>query len=282
MAWIKFEKDLQIDPRVLRMAKALDRRMTVFGPGVDEFDPCNAMALPAVTLVCGALVRLWCLADSHVGDDDVLDLSASDVDEFLGIPGFCELMPADWLIADGDRVKLPGFQAHNGSAAKKRAVTQKRVAAHRSRNAASVTRLDQTRPDQTRPENSTAAAPPNAGPDPDWFVEFRGQYPKRSGDPNWRGALRAAQARIQEGHQPQEFVDGARRYAKFLAATGKLGTEYVQQASRFLGPSKPFALPWDPPVSAGPTAGSAQLSAVDRVRQATGVDLRALTGARNG
>lgn len=97
-------------------------------------------------------------------------------------------------------------------------------------------------------DHCTAAAPPDDD-DPQWFAEFRGQYPKRGGDPNWRGALRAAQARIREGHRPEEFVDGARRYAKFLAATGRLGTEFVQQASRFLGPGKPFALPWDPPAT---------------------------------
>jgi hypothetical protein len=154
--WIKFEKDLQIDPRVLRMAKAIDRGLVLFRSDEPDLDPCNAAALPAVTLVCGALVRLWCLADSHVGEDDILDLSAGDVDEFLGIPGFCALMPSSWLSVDGDRVKLPGFHRHNGTQAKKRAVTQERVKRHRVRNAASVTRPDQDQ-DQTKTKKNDDA-----------------------------------------------------------------------------------------------------------------------------
>lgn len=108
--------------------------------------------------------------------------------------------------------------------------------------------------DRKGEESCTAAAPPDDDPKPAWFAEFRAQYPRRGGDPNWRGALRAGQARIREGHRPDELVDGARRYARFIAATGKVGTEFVQQASRFLGPGKPFALPWEPPVE--PTGAS--------------------------
>jgi hypothetical protein len=190
MAWIKFEKDLPGDPRVLRMAKTLCRSGT-----------CNAEALQgsgwAVTLVCGALVRLWCLADSHVGEDDILDLSAADVDEFLGLPGFCELMPADWLIADGDRVKLPGFHAHNGTAAKKRAVTQKRVSRHRSRNAESVTRpRPRPRPDPDQKKETLSAAP-TAG-EPDLVEEVFNHWRTTHGheraqlDPKRRKVIRAA------------------------------------------------------------------------------------------
>ena len=161
--WIKFEKDLQIDPRVLRMAKALDRRLTLFDGPQSDYDPCNAAALPAVTLVCGALVRLWSLADSHVGEDDVLDLSADEVDDYIGIPGFCQIMPADWMQVGDGVVKLPGFHAHNGTAAKKRAVTQNRVAAHRTRNAESVTR-PRPRPDQDQTNRGGGVAAVPAAP----------------------------------------------------------------------------------------------------------------------
>lgn len=151
MAWIKFEKDLQTDPRVLRMARAVQCNAAAL-PG------CNASALHAVTLVCGALVRLWCLADTHVAEDDILDLPAAEIDAIIGIPGFCATMPSDWFEDLGERVKLPDFHKHNGTEAKKKAVTQKRVERHRTRNAPalhggngkSVTR---PRPDQTRPDH---------------------------------------------------------------------------------------------------------------------------------
>lgn len=139
MAWIKFEKDLLTDPRVLRIAKTLEQQFTL-GENTDNWPPealagpCNASALPSVTLVCGALVRIWCLADTHVGADDVLPLGIDELDEHIGIPGFCELLPEDWLVSiDEKSVKLPDFHAHNGTEAKKKAVTQKRVARHRNR-----------------------------------------------------------------------------------------------------------------------------------------------------
>lgn len=91
--------------------------------------------------------------------------------------------------------------------------------------------------------------------DPSWFAEFKSLYPKRSGDPNWRGAVRAAHARGVDGHKPAEFLEGARRYHEFCRITGKIGTEYVMQASRFLGPSKPFTERWDPPAGPAPRVG---------------------------
>jgi hypothetical protein len=83
--------------------------------------------------------------------------------------------------------------------------------------------------------------------DPEWLLDFKLAYPERAGDPKWRSAVKAASARLDEGHTTQEFIDGAKRYATFCEATGKVGTEYVKQASTFLGPDKPFLLPWKPP-----------------------------------
>lgn len=165
--WIKIEKALETDPRVLRMAKELDRRLLLFTTGTD-LDPCNASALPGVTLVCGALTRLWMYADSHIREDDTLDLGVRELDEWLGIDGFCATMPDDWLREIDDRtVELPGFQEHNGVEARRRALTQKRVATHRAREKHTVVTPrnapalpDQTRPDldQTRPIQAHAPA----------------------------------------------------------------------------------------------------------------------------
>lgn len=83
--------------------------------------------------------------------------------------------------------------------------------------------------------------------DPQWWLDFRLAYPNRAGDQGWRKAQKAAHARQTEGHDPAEFIAGAKRYAAFCEATGKIGTEYVKQAASFLGPDKPFLQPWDPP-----------------------------------
>lgn len=110
----------------------------------------------------------------------------------------------------------------------------------------------------------TAAAPPTRETEPAWQVEFRRIYPKRSGDPNWRGAWRAASARIAEGHTVAEFLAGAGRYAEFCRATGKERSEFVQQASRFLGPGKPFLEPWTLPPTKAEAAQDANLDASRR------------------
>lgn len=140
--WIKFEKSLRTDPRTLRMARALvtQERYT---------------SVLAVTLVVGALVQLWAYMDDHGREDNTLDLSADELDELVGLPGFARLMPSDWLVAlDDGRVELPCFQEHNGAEAKKRALTAKRVERHRAPRETQPQRISVTSalPDQTRPD----------------------------------------------------------------------------------------------------------------------------------
>ena len=95
------------------------------------------------------------------------------------------------------------------------------------------------------PKNPTARK--TAPPDPEWLSKFKDIYPNRAGDQGWRKALRAANSRMAEGHTPNEFLAGAARYADYCRATATEHTEFVKQASTFLGPDKPFALPWIPP-----------------------------------
>ena len=52
---------------------------------------------------------------------------------------------------------------------------------------------------------------------------------------------------IFEGHTEEELLAGVRRYAVFVRATGKEGTEYVKQAATFFGPNKAFLERWTLP-----------------------------------
>ena len=99
---------------------------------------------------------------------------------------------------------------------------------------------------------------------PDWFAQFRDLYPERAGDQGWQRALKAANARMTEGHTPDEFIEGAMRYRAFCEATGKLGTEYVKQAASFLGPDKAFALLWALPKTKAETQQDANVLAVQQ------------------
>lgn len=124
--WIKVEKDLVTDPRFLRLAKSI---------GNADVTHERSSHARAVTQALGCLTFLWIYADTHVRDDDTLDLGVDEINEIVGVEGFAQAMPEDWLeVLDAHRVKLPGFHAHNGTEAKKRALTQKRVARHRIRS----------------------------------------------------------------------------------------------------------------------------------------------------
>jgi hypothetical protein len=130
----------------------------------------------------------------------------------------------------------------------------------------------QSREDRTAaepPENSPKPRKKNKPPEPEWFAQFRMLYPPRSGDQPIPAALRAANARLSEGHTPDDFLAGARRYAEFCAATGKIGTEYVQQWARFLGPGKPFLQPWTPPATKADARLASNLSAAEEFMRRT-------------
>lgn len=272
--WIKVEKDLKDDPRVIRMSRALCNADVT----LQRFSS-NAL----VTLALGGLTQLWFYADTHIRDDDVLDLGIDDIDEIVGIKGFCQILPSDWLqVLDTNHVKLPGFHAHNGTQAKKKALTQKRVEKHResvthksvSKKRTSVTNAlpDQTRPDldqtETQEEPTMVAARP-LRPDPPEFLRFKATYPYRAGSQPWPRALQAITARLREGHSWAEILDGATRYAEFCLATGKVGTEHVQQAARFCGPGKEFLQPWTLPSTKADVRLAGNLSAADEFMRRT-------------
>ena len=111
---------------------------------------------------------------------------------------------------------------------------------------------------------STAAAPPCEPPE---FAELKSIYPRRAGSEPWSLALKAATARLREGHTWAEILEGARRYAAFIRATGAERTQHVLQAKTFCGPSKRFLEPFDLPATKADTRLAANLSAVDQARQ---------------
>ena len=66
------------------------------------------------------------------------------------------------------------------------------------------------------------------------------KYPKRAnGNPKAK-AYGAYLARQKEGKTPAAMLEGTQKYLDYCAATDKLGTEYVMQASTFFGPDLRF------------------------------------------
>lgn len=86
------------------------------------------------SLALGYLTKLWMLADSHLRDDDTLDMSAHEVDQFLGVEDCAQVLGPNWLqVLDANHVRLPNYLAHNNSSARRRALTAARVEKYRDR-----------------------------------------------------------------------------------------------------------------------------------------------------
>lgn len=127
-------------------------------------------------------------------------------------------------------------------------------------------------------EEHTSASPParkvvsrETKVDPDWWLDFKLAYPNRAGDQGWRGAQRAANARMSEGYTSEQFIAGAKRYAAYCDAKGDTGTQYVKRAEAFLGPENHFLEPWTPPPSRAEKRLSSNLSAADEFMRRTEV-----------
>ncbi len=79
-------------------------------------------------------------------------------------------------------------------------------------------------------------------------------YPARGGDNPKARAYKAWCARIKQGHQAEVMTAGAERYAAWVGATGKRGTEHVKQAATFFGPDESFLESWAIPGQPDPSA----------------------------
>jgi hypothetical protein len=98
--------------------------------------------------------------------------------------------------------------------------------------------------------------------EPAGFGEFWRTYPKRSGSNPRQKAIGAYRQRLAEGVTPETILAGAVRFGAWCEGTGKVGTELVMQASRFVGPDRHFEEAWE--VSAAAPAGRLARLAVEQ------------------
>ena len=110
-------------------------------------------------------------------------------------------------------------------------------------------------PDDSRESPTRKKGKPSTPEDPKGFAECWAAYPKRSGGNSRAAALKAYLARLKTGAEPDALLTGVKRYAAFIAATGKTGTAYVKQASSFFGPDEHWLEAWALPTEAAGTAG---------------------------
>lgn len=156
--WIKMECNLPDKPEVLAITAAM---------GWDDPD-----------LTVGKLMRLFRWFDQQTTDGNAVGVTASLLDRVVGATGFVQAMQnVGWMIVSDAGLSLKNFNRHNGSTAKTRAQTAKRVASHRASepcnaesNAPTVTPA--LAREEKRREERKPIAPP-AG-----FAEFWSSWPK--------------------------------------------------------------------------------------------------------
>ena len=83
------------------------------------------------------------------------------------------------------------------------------------------------------------------------FEQAWQEYPKRAGGNSKSAAFKAWKARIREGIKPETMLDGVKRYAAWVRATGNTGTQFVKQAATFFGPDRHFEDFWQQPAAPG-------------------------------
>lgn len=122
--WIKFDKDMATDPRLMDAAVTLASQyhfgIATSSVGARSLSNSNAL-LFFTNALRGALVTLWAYADTHIRDDDTLPISSDALDALVGIEGFCAIVPDDWVVKlDAHTTKLPGYCAKNDLISKKK------------------------------------------------------------------------------------------------------------------------------------------------------------------
>ena len=111
--WMKVEKVTPDKPEIDGMAAVL---------GIDP------------DAVFGKCFRIWRWFDDHTLDGNAPSVTKALLDRRVGVTGFADAMEsAGWLVATNGGVSLPHFDRHNGETSKGRALTAKRVAAHKAK-----------------------------------------------------------------------------------------------------------------------------------------------------
>lgn len=112
--WLKIEVCTPDKPEVFLMAEKL---------GFDS------------DAVMGKLFRVWGWFDQHTEKGNDASVTTALINRCAGVAGFAEAMlSVGWLVQGQRGLELPNFDRHNGETAKSRALTAKRVAAHKRRN----------------------------------------------------------------------------------------------------------------------------------------------------
>ncbi len=101
--WVPIRTDLEHDPRVIAIARACEKSLTIVQPEYRKH------------VVCWGLKLVWSYFVTHSIDGVVDGLTAEDIDAIAGVPGLALAMAAPrrnespWLILNTDGATIPDF-----------------------------------------------------------------------------------------------------------------------------------------------------------------------------
>lgn len=94
------------------------------------------------------------------------------------------------------------------------------------------------------------------------FEEAWAHYPKRSGGNSQKAAFKAWSARLKQGATEADLLKATKGYNSYCCRSGKIGTEFVKQASTFYGPKEFWKEDWES-MNVRPQRERAKYSAVE-------------------
>jgi hypothetical protein len=184
-------------------------------------------------LVVGKLIRIWAWADENSVDGNGIPVTDAFLDRIAHRRGFAAAMrKAGWLTGQNECLSFPGFSRHNGSTAKGRAETNRRVAKHRKCNASvTLEPLQKPLPEKRREDKRDDKSSLSANGE---FLEIPGVvqlYPKRE---KMAQAIEALAVHVKNGADIGSVADGTRAIAAVIARLpgGHLNA-FVPSAEKF-------------------------------------------------
>lgn len=282
MSWAKLHTDILADPKLMRAArsglKGLEYlpwliafakladdngRLSVGGDPVDAID--IAVMIPAATRtkIANCLQSLEKIGVLSRDRENFLRLSSwesrSGTKPSDGVEAIRERVQRHRELSRNSKVTQGSVDSDNPSTGAPDGCNALRGV---TRNAAEETR-DRGRAEtdtETDTRICTSTQPPTPPSTPtgasQLFQDAWEKYPNRAGSNSRRSAEEAWDARIAEGVQAADMLAGTQRYRRFCEAECIVGTQFVQQASRFFGPNREFEAEWALPSTIAQSLGA--------------------------
>lgn len=162
--------------------------------------------------------------------------------------------------ADVEITKAAAQGETNGRIAREREAARK---AAREANERSTNRATNDQPNHSHSQTPEEAKKKTYSAADAAFERAWTAYPKRAGGNSKIEALKAFNARIASGVDPEALVAGTIRYAAFVRAEGNEGSRFVKQAATFYGPGLHYTEPWTVVASARPTGSRNDIAAAE-------------------